>query len=65
MKSITIRDAIIRNLKNEKEFKDMVAVPLDGIMSAAADVAFFDDGAQKMQVFKIAVVPYKPDKKML
>jgi len=51
-----VRDDIIRNLRNDEGYKAMTAADINGIISAAADVALPKDGG--VQIFRIAVVPY-------
>ncbi|MCL2555437.1 MAG: hypothetical protein FWE03_00260 [Firmicutes bacterium] len=58
--SIKLRDAIIKALKEDKEFADITAVETNGFLVALADIAMPDKKGEA-QAFRIAIVPYKPD----
>lgn len=51
-----VRDAIVRALKKDDSFKDVVAVETDGIAVALADIALPTSGGG-VQSFRITVVP--------
>ena len=62
MESAIIRDTIIKNLKKEKNFNNMVVVEINGILSAAADIAL-SVGKNECQIFRIAVIPHKTQRR--
>ena len=63
METSTLRNAIIEKLRNEKGFKNIVTANISGSYFSAADIALTDmDG--KHEVYRIAVIKHRPQKKL-
>ena len=57
MESSELRDKIVRNLKNDKEFSGMASADVNGNYFSAADVAL-PSGNDNGDIFRIAVVKH-------
>ena len=58
MKSAVIRDTIVRNLKNEKDFEGLRTLKINGVTSAAVDITLYDEELKRWQSFRIAIIPH-------
>ena len=65
MNTSTLRDTILKDLKREKGFKDMVSTNIDGFHFSAADIALPNVNGDTADVYRISVIKYAANEKAL